>query len=84
MLPLLVDSIVPLSGACGGICSNPFLEHAYTTLSFAVTVSVNADGTWEYDEDTVLQVLSRDEPFHHTDRHTLHKVGEPTPNPLAR
>ena len=52
-----------------GICSNPFLEHAFTTLSFRVTVTVNADGTWEYDEDTVLQVLDRDEPFHHTDRH---------------
>jgi hypothetical protein len=67
-----------------GICSNPFLEHAFRTLSFTVTVTVNADGTWEYDEDTVLQVLGRDEPFHHTDSHTLHKIGEPTPNPLAR
>jgi hypothetical protein len=67
-----------------GICSNPFLEHAYTTRSFTVTVTVNADGTWAYDEDTVLQVLGRDEPFHHTDRHTLHKVGEPAPNPRAR
>ncbi len=67
-----------------GICSNPFLEHTFTTLSFRVTVTVNADGTWEYDEDTVLQVLDRDEPFHHTDRHLLRKVGEPTPNPLAR
>jgi hypothetical protein len=67
-----------------GICSNPFLERAFRTLSFTVTVTVNADGTWEYDEDTVLQVLGRDEPFHHTDRHTLHKVGEPMPNPLAR
>jgi hypothetical protein len=67
-----------------GICSNPFLEHAYTTRSFTVTVTVNADGTWAYDEDTVLQVLGHDEPFHHTDRHTLHKVGEPAPNPRAR
>ena len=67
-----------------GICSNPFLEHAYTTVSFTLTVSVNADGTWGYDEDTVLQVLDRAEPFHHTDHHTLHKVGDPTPNPLAR
>ena len=67
-----------------GICSNPFLEHAFRTLSFTVTVTVNPDSTWAYDEDTVLQVLGRDEPFHHTDRHTLHKVGEPTPNPLAR
>ncbi len=67
-----------------GICSSTFLERAYTTVSFEVTVTINADGTWGYDEDTVLQVLDRDEPFHHTDRHVLHKVGEPTPNPLAR
>jgi hypothetical protein len=67
-----------------GICSNPFLEHAYTTSSFSVTVTVSADGAWGYDEDTLLQVLGRAEPFHHTDRHVLHKVAEPTPNPLAR
>jgi hypothetical protein len=23
------------------------------------------------------------DPFHHTDRNTLTKIGEPTPNPLA-
>jgi hypothetical protein len=67
-----------------GICSNPFLEHAFTTLSFTMTVTVNDDGTWRYDEDTVLEVLGRDAPFHHTDSHLLHKVAEPTPNPLAR
>jgi hypothetical protein len=67
-----------------GICSSTFLERAFTTVSFEVTVTVHDDATWEYDEDTVLQVLGRDEPFHHTDRHVLHKVAEPTPNPLAR
>ncbi|MET0421842.1 MAG: heme-binding beta-barrel domain-containing protein [Acidimicrobiia bacterium] len=67
-----------------GICSNPFLERAYTTLSFDVTVTVHPDGTWGYDEDTVLRVLDHDEPFHHTDRHTLHKVADAEPNPLAR
>jgi hypothetical protein len=67
-----------------GIISSTFLEKAFTTVSFEVTVTVHDDATWEYDEDTILQVLGRDEPFHHTDRHVLHKVGEPTPNPLAR
>jgi len=66
-----------------GICSNPFLEHAYTTMSFTLTVTLHADSTWSYAEDTVLHVLGRDELFHHIDRHTLHKVAEPTPNPLA-
>jgi hypothetical protein len=67
-----------------GICSNPFLERAFRTLSFVVTVTVNSDGTWGYDETTTLQVLDRNQPFEHTDRHTLHKLAEPTPNPLAR
>jgi hypothetical protein len=67
-----------------GICSAPFLQHAFKTTEFRIKVSIHADGTWSYDEDTVLQILGRDEPFHHTDRNTLHKVAEPTPNPLAR
>lgn len=66
-----------------GICSNPFLERAFTTTSFEITVTVNPDGTWEYDETTMLNVLGRDEPFEHTDRHHLHRVAAPTPNPLA-
>ncbi|GIZ53646.1 FABP family protein [Noviherbaspirillum aridicola] len=67
-----------------GICSNPFLLHAFDTTEYRIKVSVNPDGSWTYDEDTVMTVRGRDEPFHHTDRNTLHKVGEPVPNPLAR
>ena len=67
-----------------GICSQPFLERNFTTVEIRVTVTINADGTWGYDEDTVLQIPDRDDLFHHTDRHTLHKVAEPTLNPLAR
>ena len=67
-----------------GIVSGPFLDAAFRTDSFRIKVTVNPDGSWSYFEDTVLQVHGRDEPFHHTDRNTLHKVAEPTPNPLAR
>jgi hypothetical protein len=28
-------------------------------------------------------IRGKTEPFHHTDRNTLTKIGEPTPNPLA-
>ena len=48
-----------------------------------MTVTVHEDGRWSYEEDAVLQVHGRPEPFHHTDRNTLAKVAEPTPNPLA-
>jgi hypothetical protein len=67
-----------------GICSTTFLEHAFTTVEFRVKVTVNADGTWSYDEDTVLLVRGQAEPFHHTDRNTLTRIGDPTPNPLVR
>ena len=67
-----------------GIRSAPFLEYAFRTVEFRIKVSINPDGTWSYDEDTVLMIRGRPEPFHHTDRNTLTRIGEPTPNPLAR
>ncbi|HXJ09349.1 MAG TPA: heme-binding beta-barrel domain-containing protein [Burkholderiales bacterium] len=67
-----------------GICSTPFLEHAFKTVEFRIKVTTNPDGTWSYDEDTVLLIKGQPEPFHHTDRNTLTKIGEPTPNPMAQ
>lgn len=67
-----------------GIVSNPFLEHAFRTERYAITVSINDDGTWSYEQDTVLVIPGQAEPFHHTDRNTLRKVGEPVPNPTAQ
>lgn len=67
-----------------GICSNPFLEYAFKTVEYRIKVSINPDGTWSYDEDTVMMIKGQEEPFHHMDRNTLVKVAEPTPNPLMR
>jgi hypothetical protein len=67
-----------------GIVSNPFLEYAFRTESYTITVSIHPDGTWSYEQDTVLTIKGQPEPFHHTDRNTLRKIGEPTPNPTAR
>jgi hypothetical protein len=67
-----------------GIVSNPFLEYAFKTESYTITVSINTDGTWSYEQDTVLIIPGQAEPFHHTDRNTLRKIGEPVPNPTAQ
>ena len=67
-----------------GICSAPFLAHAFKTVEFRIKVTINADGTWGYEEDTVLMIRGKDEPFHHTDRNLLTRVAAPTPNPMAR
>ena len=66
-----------------GICSNPFIEHAFKTVEYRIKVDINADGTWSYDEDTVMMIRGQAEPFHHTDRNTLTRIAAPTPNPLA-
>jgi hypothetical protein len=66
-----------------GIVSNPFLEHAFKTTQFIMDVTIHPDGTWSYEQDTVLTIPGLAVPFHHTDRNTLTKIGEPTPNPLA-
>ncbi len=66
-----------------GILSNPFLDRAFRTVSYRIHVTVNGDGTWSYEEEGVMFIPGRDEPFHHIDRNTLTRIAPPTPNPLA-
>ena len=66
-----------------GILSNPFLDRMFRTLSYRIHVTTNLDGTWTYEEEGMLVLPDRPEPFSHIDRNTLTKIGEPTPNPLA-
>jgi hypothetical protein len=73
-----------IGSTVAGICSNPFLDAVKRTLEFRIAVQVHDDGSWSYEQDTVLQFRWRDELFHHTDRNTLRKVAEPTPNWLMR
>ena len=67
-----------------GISSNPFLEYAFRTERYVITVTINDNGTWSYEQQTTLMLPGQAEPFLHTDRNTLVKIGEPTPNPMAR
>jgi hypothetical protein len=66
-----------------GIVSNPFLEHAFKTLRVTIDVTIHPRGTWSYEQDTVMVIRGAPKPFHHTNRNTLRKIGEPTPNPLV-
>ncbi len=67
-----------------GICSNPFLEDAFRTDEFRIKVTIDADGSWMYEENATLMVRGQSELFHHIDKDRFVKIGEPTPNPLAR
>jgi len=67
-----------------GICSNPFLDTSFRTVSYRIHVTANADGTWSYEEEGRLQIPGRTEIFSHTDRNTLTRIAAPEPHPLRR
>jgi len=67
-----------------GICSTGFLEHAFRTDRYQLTVTFNPDGTWTYVSETILIVRGQAAPFNHRDTNTLKRVAPPQPNPLAR
>ena len=67
-----------------GILSNPFLETAFRTVSFGMRMTAHPDGTWSYEEEAVLVLPDRTEPYHHTDHNTLTRIGPPLLNPLAQ
>ncbi len=70
--------------ATNGILSNPFLEHAFRTESYDIEVTIHDDGTWSYEQTTVLVIPGQAEPFNHTDRNTLTRIGAPVLNPTAQ
>ena len=72
-----------LGSPTAGIVSAPFLHENFRTLEYSVTFTANADGTLGYEQDTVLQIPGRPEPFHHVDRNTLRRVAPPVRNPAA-
>ncbi|MEM7435527.1 MAG: heme-binding beta-barrel domain-containing protein [Myxococcota bacterium] len=57
-----------------GICSGPFLDAEFKTVRYHIDVSFGDDGSFTYDEDTVMRIKGQSELFHHTDRNTLTKV----------
>jgi len=56
------------------IGENLYLAKEASTLSYDATITIG-DDTWSYDETTMLKMAEFAEPFSHTDRNTLHRVG---------
>jgi len=77
-------TVEAVRGSLGnGIVSNPFLEQSFRTDRYTHTVEVHADGTWSYEQTTLLVIPGLEAPFEHTDRNRLRRVAPPTPNPTA-
>jgi hypothetical protein len=67
-----------------GICSTTFLDLAFRTDSYELTVDFHDDGSWSYVSDTMLMVRGRDELFLHRDHNRLTKIAEADLNPWAK
>jgi len=72
-----------LGGGTTGIVSAPFLDRAFRTTEFRMRVTVHDDGTWSYEEHTMMEVEGRADLVDHVDRNRLRRTAAPQPNPLA-
>lgn len=58
-----------------GISEGAYLGKNASSTSYEVTITHNSDGSWSYEELTTLAMKEFAEPFPHSDRNTLRKVG---------
>jgi len=57
-----------------GVVSNAFLDEQFRIERFTMNVTLEDDGAFRYDEDTVMRMPGREELFHHTDACVLRRV----------
>lgn len=57
------------------IGENRYLADNASTVRYRSTITLNADGTWSYDEETTLVMNEIASEFAHTDSNTLSRVG---------
>ena len=77
------ECVAKIDDPTAGISSSPFLNYAFKTIEYRIMVTLLEDGTWAYEQDTVMMIKDQADPFHHIDTNVLTKVGEATLNPLA-
>lgn len=63
---------------CYGILENRYLGEHASTRHFECRITVHPDGTWSYDEDSVVKLMAMGgQELHHVDRNTLHRLATP-------
>jgi hypothetical protein len=56
------------------IGENQYLDQQASSISYEVTITIDGDA-WGYEETTMLRMAQFPEPFAHTDRNTLRRIG---------
>jgi len=57
-----------------GICSNPFLDKNFQTVTYTLKVTKHDENSFSYEEDTQLKIHGLPDIFHHTDKNTLKRM----------
>jgi hypothetical protein len=65
-----------LGDAKYGIGQNAYLGDNASSMTYDLTITVHGDGTWTYDQATMLKMNEFPEPFDHHDKSTLTKVAD--------
>jgi hypothetical protein len=58
------------------IGENAYLGAKASSIDFQLSITVNEDGTWSYEQTTNLKMVEVEGIFAHTDRNTLRKVAD--------
>ena len=67
-----------------GICSTTFLEEAFRTDRYRLTITFNPDGSWRYVAETSLAVHGQPGIFDHRDQNTLTRIAGPDLTPWQK
>jgi len=57
-----------------GLLQNPYLMEAARMVEYQLSCSIGDDGSFSYEEDTVMEMRVQPGVYHHTDKNTLTKV----------
>ncbi len=67
------DLIADAGSEIYGICQNPFLIESFKVVRYTLKLKLNGDGSFDYEQDTQLQIKGRGF-FHHTDANHLKRL----------
>jgi len=57
-----------------GLCSNPFLDKEFQTISYEIKFEFLDENQFMYDENTRIKIKGQENIFDHTEKNTLTKV----------
>lgn len=68
------DLVAQIGSETYGICQNPFLHDNFKVVRYGLKLKLNNDGSFDYEQNTQMQIKGRSELFNHTDANHLKRL----------